>query len=274
MDLLKGSKTVCRALAIVLLLRSFAFAAAPGQPGEMDVYFAAQHYVWSEFGGGGQRYLKESGELYGVGFGYHRVFLSGLTVKPVAELFGGTTDYDGQTQSGIPATTNVDYFGISLKGDIGRRFSGPGTVSLEPFGGLGIRAWLRNIRDGRTSTGATVLGYTEQWATVHARAGVRAGLDLGVDTRLFVEAAYKIPLYNENVVEINTGYSTSEVTIHPGMQGAIAAEAGVKTGHFTTGLFYEELRFPRSDNESISGGYVYQPRSTGDLIGFRIGGTF
>ncbi|MGE5172274.1 MAG: hypothetical protein ACM3MD_00440, partial [Betaproteobacteria bacterium] len=98
---------------VVLCSGNMAFA------GEADIYVAFDSFVWKEFVGDGSRLLKESGTLTGVGFAYRKEFSNNMTLNPKVELFGGNVDYDGSTQSGVPVTTTVNYFGAKLEGDLG-----------------------------------------------------------------------------------------------------------------------------------------------------------
>jgi hypothetical protein len=141
--------------------------------------------------------LKESGFLFGPGYTYWTELESHVTLKPTVELFFGTVDYDGQTQTGIPATTDVDYFGFKAEGDIGRRLSFPEGLYIEPFGGLGIRFWYRDINDGTTNTGSPTLGYTEEWFVFNARLGLRAGKKMSGNKEIFAGWA-KIDLQREH----------------------------------------------------------------------------
>lgn len=204
--------------------------------GEANVYLAVDSYTWKEFDDNGDRLLKESGTLMGLGFDYYTERENHVTLRPLAEIFGGEVDYDGHTQTGIPATTKVSYFGLKLQGDVGRSFRPAPSFTIEPFGGLGLRAWVRDLHDGTTSTGLTTSGYTEDWFTLHARIGVRGGIDVSSGTTLFVEAGVKAPLYNENTAYLNSG-GVGSVTMNPGKQVSLFAETGVKLDRFKASLF-------------------------------------
>jgi len=269
-------------IAIVLAF-SCVMSARPSMAGEIDIYGAIESYTWKEFGDNDQRFLEESGALIGVGFAYWREFGNHVTVKPAAEIFGGTVDYDGQACNSLtgvcfPSTTKVDYFGVKLAGDAGRRFR-PGENSfVEPFGGLGVRIWERNIRDGKAANGATTSGYVEEWITLHARLGVRGGQDLAPGKQLIAEAGVKLPLYNENTAYLSRKGLGPDVTMHPGKTPSFFAELGIKLNRFKGSLFYEGLRFSKSDEVTTTDGrYIYsswQPRSAADIYGVRLGASF
>jgi hypothetical protein len=253
----------------VALLYSGSIVPPEAEAGESNVYLAVDSFTWKEFGDDGSRLLKESGTLFGVGFTYMKEFNNHVTLKPTAEIFGGTVDYDGHTQSGIPATSTVDYFGVKLEGELGRRYRSTQSFFVEPFGGLGFRAWLRDINNGTTATGSTAYGYTEDWITLHARLGVRGGVDFSRASQFFAEAGVKLPLYNENTLS-----DGSDVTLKPGKQASLFAETGIKIKRFKGSLFYDSLRFSKSPIVA-SGAFLYwQPKSTMDMYGIKLGLVF
>ncbi len=259
---------------VFVVLCSGSMAGREAFAGEADIYAALDSFVWKEFGDGGSRLLKESGTLAGVGFAYWKEFTNHMTLNPRVEIFGGNVDYDGSTQSGTPVATTVDYFGAKLEGDLGRKFRMAEPFFLEPFGGLGFRAWIRDIKDATTSTGTVAYGYTEEWITLHVRVGLRGGMDISQTTRLFVEGGVKLPIYNENTAYLSSEGLGPDVTMHPGRQPSFFAEAGTRISHFMGSVFYDGLRFSRSDNVAVSGGFAYQPKSAADIFGLKLGVAF
>ncbi len=252
---------------------------------ESEVYLAVDSFVWREFDDDGSRLLKESGPLFGLGFIYMHESEDHVTLKPAAEIFGGTVDYDGQaceintithTITCQPATSKVDYLGLKLEGDVGRRYRPGEEVNyfIEPFGGVGLRAWNRNIRDGTAADGTATAGYLERWLTLYFRLGLRGGVDFSRKTQAFAEAGMKLPIYNQN-----TAYQSSiggqDYTFHPGRQASLFSEVGLKMDRLKASLFYDSLRFSRSEVIDIGGGIgVLQPKSTMDIYGVRLGVIF
>lgn len=237
---------------------------------EKEFYLAIDSFTWKEFDADGSRLLKESGPLVGVGFTYWREDEQHVTLRPTAEIFGGQVNYDGQTQAGVPVSTTVNYFGFKLEGDIGRRFRPSQGLSLEPFGGLGYRTWLRNIRNGTAADGSPTAGYREDWKTFYARLGLRGGKEFSEASRLFVEAGMKLPLYNENTAYLSDVGAGPDLTFNPGKMVSYFAEAGVKINRLKGSLFYDGLRFSRS---AVVQGWL-QPKSTMDIYGIKLGYTF
>jgi hypothetical protein len=241
------------------------------------LYGVAESFTWKEFDDSGARVVKESGPLFGIGLAYSHEFEDHFTVTPKGEFFFGSVDYDGQTQTGEPVTSTVGYFGLTLEGDIGRKFKVSQSFSLEPFGGLGLRWWLRDINDGTSSTGATAYGYTEGWTTLYGRLGVRGGIDVSKQTMMFFEAGVKVPFYNANTAYLSD-ISGQDLTFHPGKQSSPFAEIGMKVNRVKASLFYDSMRFTKSNVITTSDGvFIYQswqPKSTADIYGVKIGASF
>ena len=244
---------------------------------ESRVYLAVESFTWKEFDDT-ERAVKESGTLYGVGFSYQKEFDSHITLRPVFELFGGRVDYDGHACDlvGIcqPAMSKVGYFGVKLEGDLGRMFRPDESFFVEPFGGLGLRAWTREINNGTAADGSATAGYREKWATLYARFGLRGGMELTSRTQLFAEAGVKLPFYNENTAYVSGIGLGPDVTLYPGKQASFFAETGIKLNRFTASVFYDGLRFSKSS--TVSNGFIaaHQPRSTADIYGVKLGVVF
>jgi hypothetical protein len=267
-------------LLVVFILLGLSHASLADQ--EFNLYGVAESFLWKEFDAGKQ-VVKESGPLFGLGLAYSREFENSITFTPKGEVFFGSVDYDGQacstdpiTLTSIcqPATSTVDYFGIKLDGDIGRRFRKAQTSFIEPFGGFGLWAWQRDIKNGTAADGSATTGYIEHWSTLYFRLGVRGGMDLSKGSKMFAEAGVKLPVYNENTAYVSDiGYGP-DVTLHPGKQASFFAEMGTKLNRFKASIFYEGLRF--SQSSTVSNGFYqfYQPQSTMDVFGIRIGAVF
>ncbi len=271
--LIGGRKIIVLALTAFVVFSSV--YARQAVAGELDVYGTASHWLWKEFGPNNERLLEESGWVPGIGFSCDTKFESQIIFRQRTELFRGRIDYDGQTQSGVPVTTTTDYLGIDVRGELGveRNLTDPWLI--EPFTGLGIRAWQRDINNGVTATGGAVQGYTERWRTVHVLLGMRTTIRQSAIMRFYGEAGAKIPLYNENYVYLSDIGAGSNVSLEPGKQVSYFAEIGVKYRRLRAGLFYEDFRFPRSDNvQGSQNFYYYQPKSSLELVGLNVGVIF
>lgn len=230
---------------------------------EYDVYLKGESFVWKEFDNSGTQLLKESGPVFGVG-GLAKLDINSLTLKMKGELFGGRIDYDGQTQDGTPVQTDVDYLGVKIEGNIGYKFNLSERFSIEPFAGPGYRYWERDIKSTSMAT-----GYLEKWSTVYVQAGIHSDIAFYGLGKVFVEGGIKFPVHNENEADLNV-LGSGTVKLEPGKKESYFAEAGVKWKMLRTAVFYEGLRFSKSE---IVDGW-YQPESKGDIYGVNLGLTF
>ncbi len=261
------------------------FAAVPSFAGdtiglnELYVYPSFQYFQWEEFHDG-QRLLRETGPLFGAGavVGLEGPKLgknSFLTLKAKGELFGGVIDYDGhaqdlQTEEQFPIKTDVNYFGTKGEADLGWRYIA-GQFYLEPFGGLGIRWWLRDLQD-TTSTDANgntvqVTGYQEDWVSAYARVGLRGGFTVSNNFRVFAEAGAKYPFYTTNNADFP---GVGSVTVKPGGEWSAFAEIGAQYRWFRPSVFYEGFNYSASP---VSNG-LFQPESEPEIIGLNLAFVF
>ncbi len=231
------------------------------------VYALGQDFQWKEYDAG-TLLLTESGDFYGGGA--LATFEKGKRVYRLrGEYFQGEVDYDGGTWAGTPVTTKVNYYGVLLEGDAGIKFGG-GWASVEPFWGLGLRWWRRDLEN--SSAG---YGYLEKWHSVYVKAGARAELELGPVVP-FVEAAARLGIFNNNVAD----FGFTEVSTNPGGEVTPYAEAGLSIGPLTGSVYYEQWNFSMSDVAPApglglpSGWGVVQPQTRSRIYGARVGITF
>lgn len=257
-------------LACCLLVVSSALPAAAVTLEELTPYFSPQYFTWQERING-QRLLKEEGPLFAVGARVGAVTGSSVALRGRVELFGSEVGYRGQTQAPDPAPihTRVTYLGTKSEADLGYRVQA-GLLALEPFGGLGYRYWLRDLQDTSTSDGTQVSGYTETWNLGYYRLGARvAGSFAGA--KCMAEAGGKRPFHTGNTVDF-AGSGTT--TFRPKGRWSGFAEAAFRQGHLEAAVFYEGFRFAASDARMAAGTAYFQPESSSDIFGLRLGWAF
>ena len=237
--------------------------AAENYAKNVDVYLQVQSFTWKEFINGSE-ILEESGPIYALG-GLVKIENNSLTFRTRGELFAGRITYDGQTQGGTPAETDTQYVGIKLEGDAGWKKRVKENASIEPFAGIGVRIWNRDIKSTSNATGVT-----EKWTSVYARLGLRGDSALSDKLTLFAEGGLKLPFYNSNRVD-----DDDDISLEPKSRVSGFAEAGLKWNQLWASIFYEGLRFDKSDVEPIGGGWgIYQPKSEADIFGLNVGYSF
>ncbi len=235
---------------------------------ETDIYLKIEGFTWKEYDGGGSQLLKESGLINVVGGSVRSEMEGAPILRAKAELFGGTVDYDGQTQTGTPAKTDTNYAGLKVEGSLGWKFVVTEKASLEPFAGFGYRWWQRDIQNT-----VYAAGYEEIWSSFYVQLGVHGDHTFSEQLKAFAEAGVKLPVSNRNKVDLQViGLST--VTVKPGNEASVFAEAGLKWTSFKASLFYEGMRFSKSDPVTVSNYQVWQPESRADILGVNVGMEF
>jgi hypothetical protein len=262
---------------IFLLLLAAIFSACCVTPAsaarldELTPYLSGEYYNWIEHSDG-RRLLKESGPLFSTGVDVGVLFDGGLTLKGRAELFGGEVGYDGETlpPEREPVETDVTYVGSKHELDVGYRITS-GALSIEPFGGIGYRWWLRDLQDSTSTTGTRVSGYTEWWQTGYGRFGARGRYRASPSVALFAEGGARYPFYTSNSVDFA---DLGSVTFRPVGRWSGFAETGAVWQRLKLTLFYEGLRFAASPYKQVGADNYFQPESSSDIFGVRVGWTF
>jgi hypothetical protein len=264
---------------IALIEASPAVAAQRGDLDELSAYLTLESFSWKEFLDD-QRVLKESGPLVGAG-GVAAVVIatpengSLVLLRGRGEIAGGDVDYDGQTSSSAPLPVHSDTTYLMLKGEgeLGWRFP-LARSSLEPFAGIGYRWWRRDISDSFTVVNGSVVvvnGGLELWESLYTRTGIRATHELDANVRLFAEAGGKFAFLNHNTAK---DQSIGEPTLRPGEGWSAFGGIGAQFGRFRPELFYEGFRFGQSPAIVNGNIRVFQPESTEDVYGVRLGWAF
>ena len=257
-------------LAVAALFLCCAAPAAAAGLDELTPYFGPRYFSWKERSGG-KTLLKEHGPLFCAGVRLGSVTSSSVAVRARAEVFGGEVSYEGQTQApeSVPVDTHVSYYGAKGELDLGYRLD-TGPARLEPFAGVGYQGWFRDLQDSTASDGTSVYGYTEGWQVGYARIGARADAPLG-RVRGSAEAGAKYPFYVGNTIDFS---GSGKTTFHPKGRMSGFAELGAGYGNFRAALVFDALRFARSDLKPVNGTYYFQPDSSSDSFGLRLGWNF
>ncbi|WP_224984787.1 hypothetical protein [Geomonas agri] len=259
-----------RTLLFTVIVLCCALPAVAGTLEELTPYFATQYFTWQE-SINGRRLLKEEGPLFSAGVRVGAVTDRAFTLRAKGELFGSEVRYRGETQApdSAPVHTRVTYLGTSGEADFGYRLRSA-AGDLEPFGGIGYRYWLRDLQDSNTPDGTRVSGYTETWTMGYTRVGARAATAAG-GVKLTACGGAKYPFYVGNTVDFA---GSGDTTFRPKGRWSGFAEAGARYRSLSMNLFYEGFRFHQSDLKMVQGTAYFQPDSSSDIFGMRVGWTF
>lgn len=253
---------------VIILAGILPFQAAGGDNGSlqdrrMDLGLWIQDYKWAEYGDDGGRLLEETGNLFGLSADYASNRKK-IGWRGGARFFLGEVDYDGQTWSKIPVTTDVFYFGVKGYADVVPAHQLNMGLWLNPFIGLGSEVWLRDLDDTRTPDGARVNGAREWWGCVYGRMGLGLEYPVTEDIRLFAEAGIKLPIYARNEADFHLSGDPGG-GLEPEMDFSGFGSIGYRWKQWGVKASYDSLRFDRSDVESAGQFNLYQPDSKSDI---------
>jgi len=238
---------------------------------QFDVGVGFEQFRWREYDSSGNQLLEEKGPRFVIHGNYENWLPGGAVFGGLADIYFGTVDYDGQTQSGTPVQTDTDYSGFRLEGGGGYLWP-VGNHGIGIVGSLGFDSWIRTLQDSYTSTGTYVYGYEEDWFTFYSRIAAAWNYRSGTwQQRL--RAGWKYPFYTENHVP-DLG-----VTLEPkaGPSYFINWDARwpvSRTMALGLGLYYEYTVYRESNAEPSGGFLYYQPESRQWVTGARFQMTF
>lgn len=241
-----------------LLLSAAIAPLAAGE--ELEVAGGVEYFQWQEFRDSGSRLLEETGPRYFVEAAGANPLNPDWQVDFAGRFYFGRVDYDGQTMSGIPVTTDTDYNGARAELGFVRSISaGPIDALWQIRFALGLEQWRRNLRDTRLPDATPVSGYVEHYSTTFARLGVsyrqRGAWSLGAGARA--------PFNTREKVDIGT----ATVTLEPEGQLSLFAAADVAIApDMRVRIDYDSYRFAKSDPQA---GY-YQPEIRQDTLGIAL----
>ena len=246
-----------------------------------------EQFVWEEFDADGSKLLDETGTRYALsGFLSNTLRTKkSFIYRAEAKLYFGTVEYDGQTQDGVPVTSDTNYAGFMLEGEVGHRAgNASGTFAWDIVGRGGFDAWFRDIDNSTDITGRSVSGATEQYTIFNLRVGTGPYWQAG-NWQARLIAGFKLPwLTSEFISKEDSGFD-DDVTLEP--KGRVSTFFNFynhirvsKMLLLTFEAFYDSYRFDASDSvvvyDNHRGEYisVWQPKSSQDNYGVQGGVSF
>lgn len=273
---MRGSPSVI--LTFCMLGASVAHADEPPPKPSFAVNAGVESFRWKEFSGG-QRLLSETGPRLVVGFTLDHL-LQGDQANPYAveaRAYLGKIDYDGQTQAGISAKTDANYFGVSAEVMGGLHLAG--STRMDLLGGLGVDTWTRDLQDGVTANGSVAQGYQEDYFILYGKLG--PGFRFQSEARrAYFQFGLKYPLYTYERAYLSSIGFDSDVELAPGKQLSGYAKWQMNWGRetdkprFGVSFYYDSFRFSASASKTVSAAgtlyRVHQPESSMDVLGARL----
>lgn len=262
----------CICLALLLAVR---LASAD----ELQVGPSLYYFDYSEFTDDGSRFNRETGFLPGFQIGVGNLASQDFRAHLEAEFYRGTVDYDGQTQSGVPHSTESDTTLYRLGGSVSYAFKD----NFQSYLSLRYLRWDRSIRDNFNSIlGANVPGVNEQYRWKEAGVGARAHLGCQPDCRWLLDVALLRVLDPEIQINLEDRGFGSPV-LHLGEEYGVRAQLAwmlhwQENRRINLNLYYEAWDFGRSADVVVNRGTLFlvvrEPRSETRSAGARLTFTF
>ena len=143
---------------------------------DFDFGFKAgfESFEWEEFDDNGESLLTETGTRFVAGafIGNTPQLDQKFIYNAEIKNYFGVVDYDGQTQDGVPVTTDTTYTGFNLIGEAGiRAGNANGSFAWDFVGKLDVDTWVRNLESSRDVTGRQTGEGQEQYLIFNLRIG-------------------------------------------------------------------------------------------------------
>lgn len=260
-------------LPLVVLMMAFVAGAAeyPIFEPKFQVFGRVDYFTWKETGPGtpgGKPLVDEKGPLFGLGL--KGFFGNKFRLELGMEGFLGEVDYEGFIQGSgpmIPYNSKTAYGGGAGFIDLAYWID-LDQVALKPYAGFGARAWNRVLDADGFSPGK--YGYEETWLALYGTLGAGASIGLGPRVSLGAKVELRLPLHNEERVDLSHLGGPSSIDLEPGKEVCWYGELSFNFKLLTVAAFFETFDFSASD---ASQGYM-QPKSENRLYGVRVGVAF
>lgn len=247
-----------------------------------------EYSTWRETDQSGGTLLRESGPRGTLSASLDNLDRdsSGVVYDIGARFYDGNENYDGQTQTGIPITSNTGYVGGVAELGGGYRFTNVlPTYSVDLAAALGADKWRRKISDTSTSSGTFVSGSEENYRIFYARLGlgihhvndgwshyVRLGAKRPFSTReeasLFVsQDCNTAPSVSENFVLKPKGSESFY------FEWRLSRLSDTSQRKYSLSFYYDSYQFNRSDTAfgQVTGCPAHQPDSHQNVFGAQVG---
>ena len=228
----------------------------------------AEYFRWSEYDDEGYLLLEETGMMSGVelDYRYSRNLKYWLEIR--GQIFGGTLDYDGQTQAGDPLKDETGYHGYeaNIHHDVFVLGEASDQARIALYLGLGYREWLRELRD-----------YDEDWQMAYGIIGARGDINSKSGRNWFGQLEFRGG-QNRETIGLPEVWGGTPVEVEPGKGYHVYMCAGTTKNLTSAQIYIQAMEFSKSDvafAPSPSGTVgIYQPESIAAMIGVQFGFAF
>lgn len=226
------------------------------------------HFDYTEFSTTDELLDRETGWLTGFEAKLSHTIAGGWWFDIYSSYYLGTVDYTGQTQSGIPITTNTSTDLFRIGGQINKEIY----KKIHLFIGAQSHQWDRDIKNTNIASG---IDETYKWREYSI--GLNTDIYISKNNIVSIDIAYLL-IRNATIFvdlsRVNLGSTTLDITDGTGARANLNWKI-ISTNNINYGLslFAEGWDFGRSNTKQTQGGspnvYVTEPRSETRNIGLK-----
>jgi len=227
------------------------------------------YFDYTEFSTSNETLDNELGWLPGIELKLNQQITNAWQFSLSSEYYQGNVDYTGQTQTGIPHTTNTDTQFFRLAGNIERNIY----EQLNVFAGVQFHQWNRDIKDNNNVSGVDETYKWQEYAI-----GLNTDFSFYKNHIFNVSAAYLLirnGTIDVDLSRINFGSTTLNLGDATGSRFTLSwSQINTNQINYGASLFIEAWEFGRSNTAATQGGarsaFVTEPRSETINIGLKL----
>jgi len=251
----------------VFLISSHCYA-ADNSATQLSLSPSILHFDYTEFSTTDKILNRELGWLPGVEARLSHAISADWLIQIQGAYYLGTVDYAGQTQAGVPHSTDTETKFLRFGGQIEKVIY----KKTNLFIGIQSHQWQRDIQDNNNVSG---ISETYQW--IEYSFGLSANI-LSYQKDLFnIEAAYLITrnaTIDVDLSRVNFGSATLDIGNGAGARLILNWQrVNENNTRYGLSLFFEGWDFGRSNTKQTQGGsstaFVTEPRSKTRIIGLK-----
>lgn len=264
--------------ALLVLLAPLVALAQPAKGSEVNFAGSALHFGYQEFDDAGKLLDREDGFIPGMKLGLSHT--SGKWVVAGDFSFhGGDVIYTGQTNSGIPISTDTkqNIADIAIRTEYW--INNPHSLNFALYFGAGYHYWNRNIQPAVTSGGAPVSGLLEIYTWWTGFLGLKAEIYQSDSSRWLLDARLVQTIKPEIAIDFNGQYENTSLALGEklGVRLSLPSSYPInQTTRLSIEPFAETYELGRSNtgtlaNNGIPVGTVFEPYSKTINYGLSVG---
>lgn len=256
-------------LSAILLCHSTLTAAESITKTRLTLSPSLLHFDYTEFSTTAEVLDRELGWLPGLEFKLSHAITSDWSFDIVSSYYSGTVDYVGQTQSGVPHTTDTGTNLFRIGGQINKEIY----KKIHLFVGAQSHQWNRDIKDNNN-----VSGVDETYKWLEYSIGLNSDLFISQKDVVNLEAGFLITrngTLNVDLSRIDLGTTTLDLGDGTGARLSLSwKRISTNNIHYGLSLFAEGWNFGRSNTKRTQGGssnvLVTEPESETRNIGIKL----